>query len=106
VAIVVVEDSDLTKRGGTDVDTYWYSFSGRTRWNMLCTKVCEDMLRTEPKDLLVLALFGNGSDQIELGSNVYNMELLTVQKKIQTITLKGIRCASSISRALHSEVAQ
>ena len=105
MAIVVVGNSELTKRG-TDVDTYWYSFSGRSRWNMLCTKVYEDMLRTEPKDLLVLALFGNGSDQIELGSNVYNMELLTVQKKNQTITLKGIRCASSISRALHSEVAQ
>ena len=47
---------------------------------MLCNKVCEDVLHTEPKGLLVFALFGNGSDQIELGSNVYNMELLVVQE--------------------------
>ena len=40
VAIVDVTSSEFTKkRGDTDVDTYWYSFSGRSRWNMLCTKV-------------------------------------------------------------------
>ena len=40
---------------------------------MLYTKVCEDVLYTEPENLLVFALLGNGSDQIELGSNVYNI---------------------------------
>ena len=49
----------------------------------MCTKFCEDVLKIEPKYLLVLALLGNGSDQIELGSNVYKMELLVVQKKFK-----------------------
>ena len=47
-------------------------------------KVCEDVLQTVPKDILVFTLFGNGSDQVELGGNVYNMELLVLQKN-QTI---------------------
>ena len=73
MAIVDVTSSELIKRGDNDVDTYWYSFSGRSRWNMLCTKVRDDVLQTEPKDLLVFALLRNRSDQIELGSNVYSI---------------------------------
>ena len=55
------------------------------------SKVCEDVLQTEPKDLLVFALLGNGSDQIELRGNVCNMELLFVQKN-QIVNLKHTVC--------------
>ena len=44
---------------------------------------CEDVFQSgsEPDDLLVFALFGNGSNQIELRGNVCNVELLFVLKK-------------------------
>ena len=59
---------------------------------MLCTKVCEDVLQSEsePDDLLVFALFGNGSNQIELRGNVCNVELLFVQKNQMKFKAYGV----------------
>ena len=51
---------------------------------LVCIKFCEDVtvLQTEPKDLLVFALLGNGSDQIELGSNVYKYGIVDCAKNL------------------------
>lgn len=77
------------------ISTHRYSFSGRSRWNMLI-KESEIYNRKDEGNLLVLTLLSDRSMESKLCRDIYNNHssavFMTLQQKVLTLRLLDVVC--------------